>query len=99
MPDSTAGIWSVIETALNSVVDPCAGGAAPGLVDAGLIDRIEMDGARRVTVHLHLRTASCPDADWLTVAVATRVHEVAGVSGVGVEIDPTTDDDRGRRSL
>lgn len=87
--DRHLSIWSEIESALNSVADPCsvAVHSPMGLIDMGLVDGIEMDGGGEVTIRLRLTSPSCLQVGYFVNEVSERVGSVAGVTKVVVTHD------------
>jgi metal-sulfur cluster biosynthetic enzyme len=95
--DRHLSIWSDIESALNSVADPCsvAVHSPMGLIDMGLVDGIEMDASGEVTIRLRLTSPSCLQVGYFANEVRERVGAVVGVTKVVVTHDLGLDWDPG----
>jgi metal-sulfur cluster biosynthetic enzyme len=79
--------------ALNRVKDPCsvAAGRAMGLVDMGLIDRVEIGDTGAVDVFLRLTSPACYLMPYLESESVARVSECDGVTAVAVHPDEGLD--------
>lgn len=82
-----------IMAALNRVHDPCsvATGRAMGLVDMGLIDRVEITDDGAVDVFLRLTSPACYLMPYLESESVTQVSTCAGVTAVAVHPDEGLD--------
>lgn len=85
--DSDAPVAAARER-LDEVIDPCsaANGTNLSLVDMGLVDSIETDGAS-VTVSIQLTTPGCTMAPYFVDEIEDRVGRLAEVEAVSVEFD------------
>lgn len=85
---------SEVRAALNEIVDPCsrAAGEPAGLVDMGLVRRIEIreDGAR-VDVVLALTEPTCLMGFPFMRSAQERLRALPGVEHVEVSLDPSFD--------
>lgn len=78
---------------LNRVVDPCseALGRSLGLVDMGLIDRVEITDAGSVDVYLRLTSPACYLVTYMQDEAVRLVSRCDGVTSVAVHPDEGLD--------
>ena len=79
-----------VRAALNEIIDPCsrAAGEPAGLVDMGLVRRVEVHGAR-VEVTLALTEPTCLMGFPFVRSARDRLAELPGVEHVDVSLDPS----------
>jgi ATP-binding protein involved in chromosome partitioning len=77
---------------LRGVIDP---ELRRSIVELGMVRSIEIDEGGRVEVVVSLTTAGCPIRAHFEQAVAQRVGELDGVSGVAVGFDVLSDEEKG----
>jgi ATP-binding protein involved in chromosome partitioning len=80
-----------ITEALRAVIDP---ELRRSIVDLGMVRSIEIGDAGQVDVVVSLTTPGCPIRNHFQQAVVERVSALDGVSGVGVEFDVLSDDEK-----
>jgi metal-sulfur cluster biosynthetic enzyme len=82
-----------VMAALNRVQDPCsvATGRAMGLVDMGLIDRVEIADDGAVDVFLRLTSPACYLMPYLEAESVAHVSACGGVTTVAVHPDEGLD--------
>jgi ATP-binding protein involved in chromosome partitioning len=78
---------------LRAVIDP---ELRRSIVDLGMVRSISIDETGRVAVVVSLTTPGCPIRSHFQQAVAEQVGGLEGVSGVSVEFDVLSDDEKGR---
>jgi metal-sulfur cluster biosynthetic enzyme len=83
----------LIMAALNRVQDPCSVAArrAMGLVDMGLIDRVEIGNEGAVEVFLRLTSPACYLMPYLESESVAQVSACPGVTAVAVHPDEGLD--------
>jgi ATP-binding protein involved in chromosome partitioning len=64
------------------------------ITDLGMVKSVAADDAGRVQVGVYLTVAGCPLKDKITTDVIAAVSAVAGVTGVDVELDVMSDEQR-----
>jgi metal-sulfur cluster biosynthetic enzyme len=79
-----------VRAALNEIIDPCsrAAGEPAGLVDMGLVRRVEVEGAR-VKVTLALTEPTCLMGFPFMRSARDRLSDLPGVEHVDVSLDPS----------
>lgn len=90
MPEMGAAVSdAAVLGCLNTIGDPCsaAHGQGMGIVDMGLIDRLEIDPAGHVDIRLRLTSPCCGMVGYFIEEAKTRVRALEGVAGVAVEAD------------
>jgi metal-sulfur cluster biosynthetic enzyme len=81
---------AAVRAALNEIIDPCsrAAGEPAGLVDMGLVRRVEVQGAR-VEVTLALTEPTCLMGFPFVRSARERLSALPGVEQVDVSLDPS----------
>ena len=64
------------------------------ITDLGMVKSVSADDSGRVQVGIYLTVAGCPLKDKITTDVTAAVSAVAGVTGVDVELDVMSDQQR-----
>ncbi len=82
-----------ITQALTAVIDP---ELRRSIVELGMVRSIEIGDQGRVEVVVSLTTPGCPIRSHFQQAVAEQVGRLEGVSGVGVEFDVLSNEEKGR---
>jgi ATP-binding protein involved in chromosome partitioning len=82
-----------VTEALRAVIDP---ELRRSIVDLGMVRSIEIDETGRVAVVVSLTTPGCPIRSHFQNAVAEQVGRLEGVSGVAVDFDVLSDQEKGR---
>jgi metal-sulfur cluster biosynthetic enzyme len=87
------GLHALVMAALNRVQDPCSVAAkrAMGLVDMGLIDRVDIDNEGAVEVFLRLTSPACYLMPYLESESLAQVSACPGVTAVAVHPDEGLD--------
>lgn len=85
-----------VRQCLNGIVDPCssAAGAPAGLLDMGLVKRIDVESTpsgAHVAVTVTVTEPSCLMGGPFAEEARSRLSSLEGVSSVEVEIDPLID--------
>ncbi len=81
-----------VTEALRGVIDP---ELRRSIVELGMVRSIEIQPSGRIEVVVALTTAGCPIRSHFEQAVAQRVGELEGVTGVGVGFDVLSDEEKG----
>ncbi|HEX4308346.1 MAG TPA: P-loop NTPase [Solirubrobacterales bacterium] len=81
-----------VTEALRGVIDP---ELRRSIVELGMVRSIEIQPSGRVEVVVSLTTAGCPIRSHFEGAVAQRVGELEGVTGVAVGFDVLSDEEKG----
>jgi ATP-binding protein involved in chromosome partitioning len=89
--NSQAPTVEAVRTALAGVLDP---EIHRPITDLGMVKDVRVQPDGRVEVAVYLTIAACPLRDRITTDVTTAVAAVAGVSGVRVELDVMSDQQR-----
>jgi ATP-binding protein involved in chromosome partitioning len=82
-----------VTEALRGVIDP---ELRRSIVDLGMVRSIAIEDSGRIDVCVSLTTPGCPIRAHFEQAVAERVSALEGVTGVGVEFDVLSDEEKGR---
>jgi ATP-binding protein involved in chromosome partitioning len=82
-----------ITEALQGVIDP---ELRRNIVELGMVRSVQIADDGRVDVVVSLTTPGCPIRSHFQNAVAERVGELEGVTGVGVGFDVLSNDEKGR---
>jgi ATP-binding protein involved in chromosome partitioning len=82
-----------VNEALRGVIDP---ELRRSIVELGMVRSIEIQPSGRVEVVVSLTTAGCPIRSHFEGAVAQRVGELEGVTGVAVGFDVLSDEEKGQ---
>ncbi len=82
-------MWNEIESAINSIPDPCsvAAHSPMGLVEMGLLEKLEIDDGGEVTVRLRLTSPTCLQVGYFSHEITERVGVLEGVTSVVVTND------------
>ncbi|MFD3451889.1 Mrp/NBP35 family ATP-binding protein [Streptomyces sp. NPDC058691] len=91
--DTPAGAVSLdaVRAALATVNDP---EIHKPITDLGMVKSIDIADGGAVRVGVYLTVSGCPMRDTITSLVTTAVAKVAGVTGVSVELDVMSDEQR-----
>lgn len=81
-----------VNEALRGVIDP---ELRRSIVELGMVRSIEIHDSGRVEVVVSLTTAGCPIRSHFEQAVAQRVGELEGVTGVAIGFDVLSDEEKG----
>src|SRR5690625_2734475 len=81
-----------VNEALRGVIDP---ELRRSIVELGMVRSIEIKETGRVEVVVALTTAGCPIRSHFEGAVAERVGELDGVTGVAVGFDVLSEEEKG----
>lgn len=89
MPEPVPSLEAKIRVALDTIKDPCslASGVPLGLDEMGLVDRIEIDAAGAVQVHLRLTSPFCHMIGFFHVEARRLLSAIDGVASVTVIAD------------
>ena len=81
--------------ALREVYDPCCADRGISIVDMGVVEDVRVDDGR-VEVDLVLTTGWCPFVAAMSDTIPERLHAVAGVQDVHVQVvwDPVWTEER-----
>ncbi|MGH2925168.1 MAG: Mrp/NBP35 family ATP-binding protein [Solirubrobacterales bacterium] len=82
-----------VTEALRAVIDP---ELRRSIVDLGMVRSISIDETGRVSVIVSLTTPGCPIRNHFQQAVAQEAGRLEGVSGVAVDFDVLSDEEKGR---
>ena len=82
-----------VTEALRAVIDP---ELRRSIVDLGMVRSIEIEETGRVAVVVSLTTPGCPIRSHFQNAVAEQVGSLEGVSGVAVDFDVLSDQEKGQ---
>jgi metal-sulfur cluster biosynthetic enzyme len=93
MPKPAEVLRTEVMAQLNRVQDPCSIAALRpmGLVDMGIIDRVDFTPAGEVDIYLRLTSPACYLVTFLESAVVEKVSSCAGVAAVRVHPDEGLD--------
>ena len=80
-----------VQAALATVQDP---EIRRPITEVGMVKSVQIDAAGAVTVGVFLTVSSCPMQDTIVDRVRTAVAAVPGVTGVDVELDVMSDEQR-----
>ena len=80
-----------VQAALATVQDP---EIRRPITEVGMVKSVQIDAAGAVTVGVYLTVSSCPMQDTIVDRVRTAVAAVPGVTGVDVELDVMSDEQR-----
>ena len=83
-PSGTAPALDAVQTALATVDDP---EIRRPITDLGMVKSVDIAPTGEVTVGVYLTVAGCPMRDAITSRVTEAVSRVAGVTGVRVDLD------------
>ncbi|MDX3078147.1 Mrp/NBP35 family ATP-binding protein [Streptomyces sp. NPDC088354] len=91
--DTPAGAVSLdaVRAALATVNDP---EIHKPITDLGMVKSVDIADGGAVRVGVYLTVSGCPMRDTITSLVTTAVAKVAGVTGVSVELDVMSDEQR-----
>ena len=91
--DARVALRALIAAELDRILDPCslASGAPMGLVEMGLVDRVDISGSGEVEVHLRLTSPFCHMIGFFHVEAERRLSALAGVRRVEVVADQGLD--------
>jgi ATP-binding protein involved in chromosome partitioning len=89
----TAPTKEQITQALTAVIDP---ELRRSIVELGMVRSIEIGAGGQVDVVVSLTTPGCPIRSHFQQAVAEQVGRLEGVSGVAVDFDVLSDEEKGR---
>jgi ATP-binding protein involved in chromosome partitioning len=82
-----------VTEALKGVIDP---ELRRSIVELGMVRSVQIADDGRVDVVVSLTTPGCPIRSHFQTAVAERVGEIEGVTGVGVGFDVLSNEEKGR---
>ena len=82
-----------VTQALTAVIDP---ELRRSIVELGMVRSIEIGDQGRVAVVVSLTTPGCPIRSHFQQAVAQQVGQLEGVSGVAVDFDVLSNEEKGR---
>ncbi len=88
----SAALRTAVEAALNAIVDPCsrAAGSPMGLIDMGLVDRLEIDAEGRVQLAIVPTSPLCMMTGVFLAEARRSLAGIPEVTSVSIALDPET---------